>query len=174
MLRENSRKFVLLQHHYFKIPKVSNRPLGENSLNLGPMLWLFKYFRQKIQQKMAFLTPNKAKLCKILIITLVFEKNDNIFAENWQKSPKIVIITSTSGHPVHMYLGQNLDVSYSWIPTLNWWQVKVDLYICRYCYADQGLTSKPYWVGGQCYRYSRLNKTDIYLCTYVLVILFLT
>jgi hypothetical protein len=44
---------------------------------------------------MAFLTQNKAKLCKILIITLFFEKNANFFAENWQKSQKIVIITST-------------------------------------------------------------------------------
>jgi hypothetical protein len=34
---------------------------------------------------------------KIEIITLVFEKNANFFAENWQKSPKIVIITSTPG-----------------------------------------------------------------------------
>jgi hypothetical protein len=42
-----------------------------------------------------FLTRNKAKLCKILIITLVFEKNANFSAENCQKSPKIVIITST-------------------------------------------------------------------------------
>jgi hypothetical protein len=48
---------------------------------------------------MSFLTQNKPKLCKLLIITLVFEKNANIFAENWQKSQKIVIITSTSGHP---------------------------------------------------------------------------
>jgi hypothetical protein len=32
---------------------------------------------------------------KNLIITLVFEKNTNIFAENSQKSQKIVIITST-------------------------------------------------------------------------------
>jgi hypothetical protein len=46
---------------------------------------------------MAFLTQNKAKICKILIITLVFEKNANFFAENWQKSQKIVIITSTPG-----------------------------------------------------------------------------
>jgi hypothetical protein len=44
---------------------------------------------------MAFLTQNKVKLCKILIITLVFEKNANFFAKNWQKSQKIVIITST-------------------------------------------------------------------------------
>jgi hypothetical protein len=28
-------------------------------------------------------------------ITLVFEKNANFFAENWQKSQKIVIVTST-------------------------------------------------------------------------------
>jgi hypothetical protein len=38
---------------------------------------------------LAFLTQNKAKICKILIITLVFEKKTPIFA------PKIVIITST-------------------------------------------------------------------------------
>jgi hypothetical protein len=36
-----------------------------------------------------------ATFCKNLIITLVFEKNANCFAENWQKSPKIVILTST-------------------------------------------------------------------------------
>jgi hypothetical protein len=46
---------------------------------------------------MAFLTRNEAKICKILIITLVFEKNANFFAENLQKSQKIVIITSTPG-----------------------------------------------------------------------------
>jgi hypothetical protein len=32
-----------------------------------------------------------------LILTLVFEKNANFFAENWPKSQKIVIITSTPG-----------------------------------------------------------------------------
>jgi hypothetical protein len=46
-------------------------------------------------KKLAFLTENKAKLCKFLIITLVFEKNANFFAKNCQKSQKIVIITST-------------------------------------------------------------------------------
>jgi hypothetical protein len=50
----------------------------------GPMLWFLKFFRRKIQRnKLAFLTQNKANLCKILIITLIFEKNA-IF------SPKIV------------------------------------------------------------------------------------
>jgi hypothetical protein len=39
------------------------------------MLGFFKYFRQKISEKLAFFTQNKATLCKILIITLVFEKN---------------------------------------------------------------------------------------------------
>jgi hypothetical protein len=37
---------------------------------------------------LAFLTQNKAKLCKNLIITLVLEKNANFFAENCQKSQK--------------------------------------------------------------------------------------
>jgi hypothetical protein len=46
-------------------------------------------------KKLAFLTPNKAELCTILIITLVFEKSANFFAKNCQKSQKIVIITST-------------------------------------------------------------------------------
>jgi hypothetical protein len=52
---------------------------------------------KKIAKKLAFLTQNKAKLCKILIIALFFEKNAIFFAENCRKSPKIVIITSTPG-----------------------------------------------------------------------------
>jgi hypothetical protein len=56
---------------------------------------IFKYFRQKIGEKLAFLTPNKAKLFKNLLITLVFENNANFFAENYRKSQKIVIRTST-------------------------------------------------------------------------------
>jgi hypothetical protein len=46
---------------------------------------------------MAFLTQNNAKLCKILIKTLVFEENANFFAKNCQKSQEIVIITSFPG-----------------------------------------------------------------------------
>jgi hypothetical protein len=38
---------------------------------------------------MAFLTQNKAKFCNNLMITLVFKKNKNFFAENWGKSQKI-------------------------------------------------------------------------------------
>jgi hypothetical protein len=40
-----------------------------------------------------------------MIITLVFEKNANFFAENCQKSPKIVIITSTPGERTLDLLG---------------------------------------------------------------------
>jgi hypothetical protein len=48
----------------------------------------FNIFAKKIGEKMAFLTQNKAKLCKIFIITLVFEKNANFLAENGRKSQK--------------------------------------------------------------------------------------
>jgi hypothetical protein len=51
-------------------------------------------------KKLAFLTQNKAKLCKNLIVTLVFEKNAKFFAEKGQKLQKIVIITSTPGYRV--------------------------------------------------------------------------
>jgi hypothetical protein len=54
---------------------------------------------KKMAKILAFLTQIKAKLCKNLIITLVFEKKRQFFAENCQKSQKIVIIiTSTPGH----------------------------------------------------------------------------
>jgi hypothetical protein len=36
------------------------------------------FLHKKSAKKLAFLTQNKAKLCKILIITLVFEKNGTI------------------------------------------------------------------------------------------------
>jgi hypothetical protein len=53
---------------------------------------ILKNSAKKIAKKLAFLTQNKAKLYKILIISLVFEKNANFFAENCQKSQKIVIL----------------------------------------------------------------------------------
>jgi hypothetical protein len=55
-------------------------------------------FENIFAKKLAFLTQNKAKLCKNLIIAVVFENNANIFAEKCRKSPKIVIITSAPGH----------------------------------------------------------------------------
>jgi hypothetical protein len=41
-------------------------------------------------EKMAFLAQNSPSLSRKLILTLFFEKNVNILAENWRKSPKIV------------------------------------------------------------------------------------
>jgi hypothetical protein len=65
----------------------------------GTDVVIFKIFSQKnFAKKLAFFAQNKAKLCKNWIIKLVFEKNANFFAENWQKSQEIVIITSTPGH----------------------------------------------------------------------------
>jgi hypothetical protein len=52
-------------------------------------------FSPKKSAKMAFLNQNNSKFCKNLIVTLVFEKNANFFAENDRKSLKIVIVTST-------------------------------------------------------------------------------
>jgi hypothetical protein len=65
----------------------------------GTDVTIFKKIRQKFGKKLAFLTQNKAKICKILIITLVFEKNAIFFAENCRKSQKIMIITSTPDCP---------------------------------------------------------------------------
>jgi hypothetical protein len=70
----------------------------------GTDVMIFKIFSPKNSaKKLTFLTQNKAKFCKILIITLVFEKNANFFAENCQKSQKIVIITSTPGANVMIF-----------------------------------------------------------------------
>jgi hypothetical protein len=58
------------------------------------MLRFLKYFRRK---KLAFLTHNKAKLCKKFYHNIGFGENANFFAKNWKKSQKIVIITLTPG-----------------------------------------------------------------------------
>jgi hypothetical protein len=47
------------------------------------------FFAEKIGEKLAFLTKNKAKLFKNLIITLVFEKNADFLAQNFQNSRKL-------------------------------------------------------------------------------------
>jgi hypothetical protein len=55
--------------------------------------------RRKNGEKLAFLTQNKAQLCKNLAITLVFEKNA-IFG---RKSQKIVIIALTPDYWVVVF-----------------------------------------------------------------------
>jgi hypothetical protein len=82
-----------------KATPIKRSPNGRKLAQSGTDVMILKIFSPKIlAKKLAFLTQNKAKLCKILIITLVFEKNTNFFAENCKKSQKNVIITSTPGH----------------------------------------------------------------------------
>jgi hypothetical protein len=54
-------------------------------------------FAEKFSEKISVFDSKQSQILKKLIITLVFEKNANFFAENWQKSQKIVIITLTPG-----------------------------------------------------------------------------
>jgi hypothetical protein len=64
----------------------------------GTDVMIFKIFSLKNLAKiLAFFAQNKAKLCKDWIITLVFEKNANIFAEIGKNRRKFVITTSTPG-----------------------------------------------------------------------------
>jgi hypothetical protein len=59
---------------------------------------ILKIFSQKnLAKKSAFLPQTKGNFAEKVIITSVFEKIAIFFAENWQKSQKIVIITSTPG-----------------------------------------------------------------------------
>jgi hypothetical protein len=44
---------------------------------------------------LSFFAQTAATFCKNVIITLVFEKNAHVFAENWQKSQIFLTITLT-------------------------------------------------------------------------------
>jgi hypothetical protein len=54
-------------------------------------------FKDIFAKKMAFWLKTKLNYANKKFIIKVFEKNANFFAENCQKSQKIVIITSVSG-----------------------------------------------------------------------------
>jgi hypothetical protein len=78
--------------------KSGSNPMYDRELQPGTDVMIFKIFSPKnFAKKLAFLTQNKSKLCKNLIITLVFDKNANFFVENCRKSQKIVILTSVPG-----------------------------------------------------------------------------
>jgi hypothetical protein len=66
---------------------------------------------------MAFLTQNKAKLCKMLVIRLVFEKNAYYFAENCRKSQKIVIITSAPDSDDFSFAGNLFESDKLYVPS---------------------------------------------------------
>jgi hypothetical protein len=55
-----------------------------------PDVMIFKIFSPKNSaKKLSFLTQNKAKVCKILIITLVFEKNGNFLPKIGENRRKL-------------------------------------------------------------------------------------
>jgi hypothetical protein len=59
------------------------RCIHNNCLRPGITVVILEIFSQrKIAKKLAFLTQNKAKLCKFLIVTLGLEKNAHFFAKN--------------------------------------------------------------------------------------------
>jgi hypothetical protein len=61
-----------------------------------------------------------------MIIKLVFEKNANFFAENWQKSQKIVTITSIPGHTAReIHFGsQKLVAKFNFFQTFFFLEIK--------------------------------------------------
>jgi hypothetical protein len=50
---------------------------------------IFQIYLPKNSETMAFLTQNKAKECKNLVITLVFLEKRHFFAENYENSIKL-------------------------------------------------------------------------------------
>jgi hypothetical protein len=67
-----------------------------SQLRPGTNVMIFKkILAKKLAKLFAFFAQTAASFCKNLTIALVFEKNANCFAENWQKSQKVVIISST-------------------------------------------------------------------------------
>jgi hypothetical protein len=73
--------------------------IGENSPNLGPMLWFFEYFRRNILREIVVFDSKLSKILQKFYHNIGIWENANFFAENREKSLKIVIITSIPGHP---------------------------------------------------------------------------
>jgi hypothetical protein len=70
--------------------------------SLGPMLWFQKYFQRKNSRKNGIFDLRQSYIMQKFDHDIVFlEKNANFFAESWQESRKIVIITSTPCHTAH-------------------------------------------------------------------------
>jgi hypothetical protein len=94
------------------------------------MLRFFKYFCRKIQRKnWRFCLKTKPNFEKVDHNIGFYEKRQ-FFAENWQKSQKIVIITSTPGNlgrPVtrdqffKTYVGANFTPRRQFAPS-QWWR----------------------------------------------------
>jgi hypothetical protein len=88
--------------------------VGRLTSGQGPMLWFLKTFAKKIGGKNVVFV---SKHCWIQEKKWIIKKNA-IFAENWWKSQKIVIITSTPG-PGTFLLSEPVSLSIS-DPVLVW------------------------------------------------------
>jgi hypothetical protein len=81
----------------------------------GVKVMILIYFRRKIWQKTwRFFAQTTARFLNKLIIKLGVEKSVYFFSENWHKSSKLVIITSTPGMKTFL-----VSVSCSFLYTLN-------------------------------------------------------
>jgi hypothetical protein len=129
---------------------------------------------------MAFLTQNKTKLWKILIITSVFEKNANFFAENCRKSQKIVIKTST---PAQFELRRILICSFDQLTSSFWLPLSgqicavlsVQLFLCISIYAAlseqlrkltiswrfKRLPNRPKKIWDRCYDFKKFSPKNL-------------
>jgi hypothetical protein len=74
------------------------------------MFWFFNIFAEIFCVKIGVFDSKQSKVWKNLS---VFKKNANFFAENWKKSQKIVIITSTpiQEHLTAFYIHTHIGMS---------------------------------------------------------------
>jgi hypothetical protein len=87
-------------------------------------------FAKNRREKWRFCLKTKQNYENKLIITLVFEKHANFFAENWRKSPKIVIITSTPDFESKLFLRLGQPI---------WRRLKVEKKGNLYCFSAVAL-----------------------------------
>jgi hypothetical protein len=76
----DARKEIILTIFFESRSPEKKTGIANQSLEPGPDVLIFKFFSPKnVAKKLPFLTQNKAKLCKTLIIIMYFLKNANIF-----------------------------------------------------------------------------------------------
>jgi hypothetical protein len=106
----SSNTFLVLTNFCYKHFFTNFVPLSQVSIAILVSIYLYihpginvmilKIFSPtKPAKNWRFLIKNTAEFYKQWIITLVFKKDANFFTDNWWKSHKIVIITSTPGRP---------------------------------------------------------------------------
>jgi hypothetical protein len=76
--------------HFEKTARCKLLPKEGKIAQSGTDVIIFKIISpKKIAKKLAFLTENKAKFCKILIVTLIFEKHAIFSPKNGKNCKKL-------------------------------------------------------------------------------------